>query len=295
MTTPASPTPTITALTSHKNDLQTHPHYLRACLSLAQQSPPKPTNFRVGAILLSRTLHASTARETTAQTYTDTILSTGYTLELPGNTHAEQCALTKYAASHGVPEERIGDILPPPPSPVPKSAGSGTDTAPERDHEQKIILYVTMEPCGKRLSGNMPCATRIIQTRRSPSSLEVKNKTSHGVDASNGPRADAARRKPGIDKVYFGVKEPGTFVGGSVGCRMLDEAGVEWEVVEGMEEEILRVAMAGHADVDDGKKEGVEDGKQRQWTNIDDISEEERRRQAALPRNPKKRMMEADI
>ncbi|KLJ07199.1 hypothetical protein EMPG_17309 [Blastomyces silverae] len=152
-----------------------------------------------------------------------------------------------------------------------------------------------MEPCGKRLSGNTPCAARIIQTRRSSPSLEIENKTSDGLDTSNGPGADATRRKSGIDKVYFGVKEPGTFVRGSVGCRMLDEGGVEWEVVEGMEEEILSVAKAGHGDAANGQREGVEDDRQRQGTNIDDISEEERRRQAALPRNPKKRMMEADI
>ncbi|EQL31573.1 hypothetical protein BDFG_06148 [Blastomyces dermatitidis ATCC 26199] len=299
MTPPTTPSPTITALTSHENNLQTHLHYLRACLSLAQKSPPKPTNFRVGAILLSRTLHASATTETTTQTYADTILSTGYTLELPGNTHAEQCALEKYAASHGVTDERIGDILPPPLSPDARSAGTGTGTGThkdqERNHEQKIVLYVTMEPCGKRLSGNTPCAARIIQTSRSSSSSEIENKTSHGLDASNGPGSNATRRKSGIDKVYFGVKEPETFVGGSVGCRMLDEAGVEWEVVEGMEEEILSVAKAGHGDTADSQKEGMEDDRQRQGTTIDDISEKERRRQAALPRNPKKRMMEADI
>ncbi|OJD20746.1 hypothetical protein ACJ73_07915 [Blastomyces percursus] len=152
-----------------------------------------------------------------------------------------------------------------------------------------------MEPCGKRLSGNTPCAARIIQTKRSSSSSEIENKASHGLDASNGPGENSMWRKSGIDKVYFGVKEPGTFVEGSVGCRMLDEAGVEWEVVEGMEEEILNVAMAGHGDAANSQQEGWEDDKQRHGTNIDDISEEERSRQAALPRNPKKRMMEVDI
>lgn len=105
------------------------------------------------------------------------------------------------------------------------------------------------------------------------------------------------RRRCGINKVYFGVKEPGTFVGGSVGCGMLDEAGVEWEVVEGMEEEILKVATAGHVmeKEEEEREADREAGDGRQGTNINDISEEERRRQAALPRNPKKRMMEADI
>ncbi|KKZ62805.1 hypothetical protein EMCG_02848 [[Emmonsia] crescens] len=277
MTTPTTP---------HKNDKQIHLHYLRACLSLAQQSPPKPTNFRVGAILLSRTLSPTT------QTYTDTILSTGYTLELPGNTHAEQCALAKYAASHGVAEERIGDVLRPSlllsPSPPIQSTAKSDNAQPE----QKIILYVTMEPCGKRLSGNTPCAARIIQTRSSSQNMS----SGVGSDSTD----DMRRRRHGINKVYFGVKEPGTFVGGSVGCGMLDEAGVEWEVVEGMEEEILKVATAGHVVEKEKEREAERDaerdaGDGRQGTNIDDISEDERRRQAALPRNPKKRMMETDI
>ncbi|OAX82544.1 hypothetical protein ACJ72_03101 [Emergomyces africanus] len=263
---------------------------------LSQQSPPKPTNFRVGAILLSRTRKTLNPPSTQTYAYTDTILSTGYTLELPGNTHAEQCALAKYAASHGVKEERIGDVLPPPPTPAAAAAASAVPNDDNtQQHEQKIILYVTMEPCGKRLSGNTPCAARIVQTRRCSSrSNNNNNAAAFSVNNDRAAAADGTSRG-GIDKVYFGVKEPGTFVGGSVGCRMLDEAGVEWEVVEGMEEEILKVAMAGHAGETGEKPKAAEAGGGRQGTNIHDISEEERRRQAALPRNPKKRMMVTDI
>ena len=216
----------------------THIYYLRQCLKLAEKSPPRPTNFRVGAILLLRHNNNSD----------DTILSTGYTLELEGNTHAEQCCLSKYASKHSVPEDRIGKVLPP---------------ADDKDGE--VVLYVTMEPCGKRLSGNAPCVQRIIQTRNA------------GDDD-----------KRGIQKVYFGVKEPGTFVGESEGCGMLTKAGIEWEVAEGMEKEILEVATKGHE-----KKEGKNDGEH--GTNIDDISPEERRRQEQLPKNPKKRMMEVNF
>lgn len=94
-------------------------------------------------------------------------------------------------------------------------------------------------------------------------------------------RSAGAGEGKGIRKVYFGVKEPGTFVGESEGCRMLTEAGVEWEVVTGLEEEILKVAKEGHGE-----------GEEEKGTNVDDISPEERRRQEQLPKNPKKRMME---
>lgn len=168
-----------TAIASDK-----HTAYLTHALSLARLSPPKPTNFCVGALLLDPT--------------TNNILSTGYTLELPGNTHAEQCCLLKLALQHGVSEERVGQVLP-----------------------QGTVLYTTMEPCNKRSVGNLPCVERILRTRR--------------VDG-----------KLAISKVYVGVKEPETFVGQNEGRGKLEGSGVEVVLVEGLEEEILKVATAGH-------------------------------------------------
>ncbi|OJJ58598.1 hypothetical protein ASPSYDRAFT_31256 [Aspergillus sydowii CBS 593.65] len=213
-----------------------HLQYLQKCLSLAEKSPPRPTNFRIGALLLSR-------KDGDLSTEQDELLSTGYTMELAGNTHAEQCCLSNYASTHSVPDERIAEVLPDTPG-------------------RKLVLYVTMEPCGKRLSGNLPCVQRIIQTKE------------------NGRR--------GIEKVYFGVKEPETFVGQSEGCRKLTEAGIEWRVVQGLEREILTVATAGH---ENGEEE-VKAALSHVETNLDDVSDDERQRQAQTKRNPKKRMME---
>ncbi|KAH1276122.1 hypothetical protein KXV18_002699 [Aspergillus fumigatus] len=210
-----------------------HLDYLRQCLSLAERSPPRPTNFRVGAILVSR-------KDGDLEFKDDRILSTGYTMELAGNTHAEQCCLSNYAAVHSVPEDKIAEVLPAEPG-------------------RKLVMYVTMEPCGKRLSGNVPCVQRIISTR--------------------------AGGRPGIQKVYFGVKEPGTFVGQSEGCQMMTAAGVQWRVVNGLEREILTVATAGH----ENKEEEIKAALDQVETNLDDISDEERQRQAQIPRNPKKR------
>lgn len=214
---------------------------MRKCISLAEQSPPRPTNFRVGAVLLSR-------KDDDPSGSDDRILSTGYTMELAGNTHAEQCCFGNFAAVHNVSEEQVAEVLPAEPG-------------------RKLVMYVTMEPCGKRLSGNAPCVQRITRTRE-------------------GGRA-------GVQKVFFGVKEPGTFVGQSEGCKMLDKAGIEWELVPGFEREILTVATAGHEDPEAEIKAALGEGETR-GTNLDDISPEERRRQEQIPRNPKKRMMEGE-
>ena len=162
------------------HDTVNHLAYLRLALNLAKKSPPKPTNFRVGALLVSQSLETP-------------LLSTGYTLELPGNTHAEQCCLSKFMDSRGIQTlEELQEKLP-------------IDT----------VLYTTMEPCIKRLSGNKPCVDRIIEAKR-------------------------------IRKVYVGVLEPEKFVEENNGRRVLETAGIQYEHIPGLENEILEVATAGH-------------------------------------------------
>jgi pyrimidine deaminase RibD-like protein len=225
-------------------EINYHLRYIREALNEARRSPPKPSNFRVGCVIVSFQEPSSPS-----------ILSAGYTLELEGNTHAEQCALAKLAATHGIPEAAVGSILTP---------------------TVNAVLYTTLEPCGKRLSGNTPCVQRIIATQE-------------------------ADPKGGVRKVIFGAKEPGTFVQDSQSCRMLTKAGIEWEYIPGLEDEILSVAMEGHAQKEQsGAHEPKADTtdqpaqeRKAQGTNVDDISPEERKRQEAQPRNPKKRMMEA--
>ncbi|KAI0096731.1 cytidine deaminase-like protein [Nemania sp. FL0031] len=103
-----------------------HEGYMRLALSLATKSPPKPTNYRVGAVMVDAA--------------TNEILATGYTLELPGNTHAEQCCIQKLAEKYQVTGTHLGEALP--------------DT---------VALYTTVEPCSQRLSGNKPCVDRILE------------------------------------------------------------------------------------------------------------------------------------
>ncbi|KAM4062983.1 cytidine and deoxycytidylate deaminase zinc-binding domain-containing protein [Hirsutella rhossiliensis] len=93
-------------------------------LDLAKNSPPKPSNFCVGAILVRLDDHG--------------IAASGYTLECPGNTHAEECCLLKLAAQHSTTEEGLAGVM-----------------------KSPHALYTTMEPCFKRLSGKMSCVDRI--------------------------------------------------------------------------------------------------------------------------------------
>lgn len=107
-------------------DAGNHKSYMEYALQQAQLSPPGPTNFCVGAVLVDADKNE--------------ILSAGYTKELPGNTHAEQCCFMKVAEQHDLPEEGIAQVLP-----------------------KNTVLYTTMEPCNERLSGNLTCVERILR------------------------------------------------------------------------------------------------------------------------------------
>lgn len=97
--------------------LEPHRMYMELAIKEADKCGPTTTAFSVGAVLVNGT----------------EILEVGYSRELPGNTHAEQCALEKYFTKTGKKE------VPP-----------GT------------VIYTTMEPCSFRLSGNNPCVQRIM-------------------------------------------------------------------------------------------------------------------------------------
>jgi pyrimidine deaminase RibD-like protein len=170
----------------HSNNLNMSPlrendemQAMQHALQLAKKSPPKPTNFRVGAVLIKLDDWQVAAE--------------GYTLEIEGNTHAEECCLLKLAEQHTTSEDHLAESI----------------TSPH-------VLFTTLEPCYKRLSGKLPCVERII------------------------------RQKSWIKKVYIGVQEPETFVGQNPGRQILEDAGIEVIHVAGIESEILSVATAGH-------------------------------------------------
>jgi len=116
-----------------------HRAFMEYAVEQARLSPPGPDKFCVGAVL--------------ADGDTGEILSTGYSIELPGymegdsgSTHAEQCCFIKIALQHGLPavraEEHIRDFLP-----------------------ANTVLYTTMEPCNARLSENRTCCDRIVSLK----------------------------------------------------------------------------------------------------------------------------------
>lgn len=127
-----------------------HTHYLTLALTEARKSPPKPTNFCVGALLVSPS-KTRTNFQATCSTCDPRILVTGYTLECPGNTHAEQSCFIKLAKEYGCEEDELGESLP-----------------------GDVVLYTTMEPCNERSVGNTPCTERILALKRADGSQAIR-------------------------------------------------------------------------------------------------------------------------
>ncbi|KAI1134029.1 cytidine deaminase-like protein [Hypoxylon sp. FL0543] len=78
------------------------------------------------------------------------------------------------------------------------------------------VLYTTMEPCNSRLSGNKSCVDRIS-----------------GLNGA-------------IKTVYVGIKEPDNFIVANSGQNRLEQAGVKLVFVDGLQDRIREVALAGH-------------------------------------------------
>ncbi|KAF8636459.1 hypothetical protein AX17_003275 [Amanita inopinata Kibby_2008] len=122
--------------------LDIHTEHLRLALQEAEKCEPTPTAFCVGCVL-------STTWPPDSEN--SVILATGYSRELPGNTHAEANALTK-ARNLTLPE--ISSRFP------------ALSAIPSMDELlRNADVYTTMEPCSVRTSGLPPCADALIDAK----------------------------------------------------------------------------------------------------------------------------------
>ncbi|KAM7201151.1 Cytidine deaminase-like protein [Rhypophila sp. PSN 637] len=144
-----------------------HKSYMLYAVEQARLSPPSPSKFCVGAVLVDADKNE--------------VLSTGYSEELPGNRpnypgsiHAEHCCFIQIGDAHEMSDFYIAKVLPP-----------------------TTVLYTTMEPCNERLNGNRTCTERIIGLEDAirPSTLAFGNQahSSSTMRASQGLRKQGSR------------------------------------------------------------------------------------------------------
>ncbi|KAI7820276.1 cytidine deaminase-like protein, partial [Gamsiella multidivaricata] len=114
--------------------------FMKLAIEQANLSVPVPSGYCVGAVLVQET-HPDPDSDL-PQEDRFRVVTTGYSRELPGNTHAEEVCLIKLAALKAEEAEE------------------------ERDSAQRQgwIMYSTMEPCSTRLSGNRSCSELLIES-----------------------------------------------------------------------------------------------------------------------------------
>ncbi|KAL4067951.1 cytidine deaminase-like protein [Scleroderma citrinum] len=115
-----------------------HEQFMRLALKEADHCEPVQTAFCVGCVLVVN-----------LPAHEPVILATGYSRELPGNTHAEANALAK---ARILSEPQISALFPSiSPIPTVEHLLSHTD------------VYTTLEPCSVRTSGLAPCSDALIR------------------------------------------------------------------------------------------------------------------------------------
>lgn len=126
---------------SAEQDLNIHIELLRRAIEEAEKCTPTPTAFCVGAVIAV----------TVSSAANPIVLATGYSRELPGNTHAEANALAKLRKYS---QEQLHQLIP--------------DLANKSSIDEIVAqadIYTTMEPCSVRTSGLAPCADAIVVAR----------------------------------------------------------------------------------------------------------------------------------
>ncbi|KIY43375.1 cytidine deaminase-like protein [Fistulina hepatica ATCC 64428] len=174
---------------------------MRVALSEAEKCTPTPTAFCVGCVLVVDSDGSVNNPVPTPAT----VLSTGYSRELNGNTHAEANALQKLRSA---PVATVIDKLP---RHLRVLLSSEVNITAE-DILPHVDVYTTMEPCSTRTSGLAPCSDALITAK--------------------------------VRRCFIGVGEPADFVN-CEGARKLTEAGIEVVWLKGLEDECLRVARKG--------------------------------------------------
>ncbi|KAF9921625.1 hypothetical protein FBU30_008309 [Linnemannia zychae] len=222
-------------LSNQDKDAAMHIHFMKLAIEQANLSIPVDSGYCVGAVLVQETLQGNrhnhnnygsnnasanddndlSSQEFEAdkdEGYADRfkVVATGYSRELPGNTHAEECCLLKLAAlgaDTGSRDELLEDEDEETNSKQFSSVSVENNKSLKPKSRKKWIMYSTMEPCSTRLSGNRSCSDRLIAS--------------------------------GVRQVYVGVREPDHFVKTVVGVENMVEKGIEVIHIPGFEEECL--------------------------------------------------------
>jgi len=181
----------------------THPAHIAMMLRAlheADHCDAVGTAFSVGSVLAINGMQLENVNADWTGEMEPLALTTGFSRELPGNTHAEECAMEKllrYCAKR------------------PEAISAQKLSEARKRSPLYLALYTTMEPCSERLSGNVPCTQRILAFNQHPPVSTAAWLSRRILDKqATPPRSslDDTLRPLKIVLVVQGVREPEDFV-----------------------------------------------------------------------------------
>jgi diaminohydroxyphosphoribosylaminopyrimidine deaminase/5-amino-6-(5-phosphoribosylamino)uracil reductase len=152
-------------------------HWLTVAVDLSRQSPPSPSHYAVGAVIVSESGEA---------------LATGFTAEGDPHHHAEEAALAKLGLLRPT---RHTD-----PSGPAEPHGQGPDGGARAEDLARATLYTSLEPCTVRKSRPTPCSELILAAGIGRVVLALREP--HLFADCDGV---AALRRGGVEVVEIGV------------------------------------------------------------------------------------------
>ncbi|KAF9968342.1 hypothetical protein BGZ70_004739 [Mortierella alpina] len=229
-----------------------HIHFMKLAIEQANLSIPVPSGYCVGAVLVQET-HPDPDSDL-PQLDRFKVVATGYSRELPGNTHAEECCLIKLAAAaeeeaekeldaglvadgeeeeedevHGVenegrrsgPTTGMAGIRR-----LSMTGGGGGGGGPSHAHHHQQEHHAAISALRRRRSSVKLRQEWIMYSTMEPCSTRL-----------SGHRACADLLvESGVRRVYVGVREPDHFVKTVVGVEKMVERGIEVVHIPGFEE-----------------------------------------------------------
>lgn len=159
-----------------------HLYFMRLACRISWSSNPVDSAYCVGCVIVDPRQRDDRGKPL--------VIATGFSREIEGNTHAEESALRKLMTALTTRDEDNQDAT----QTMCHRSQDGS-SSPISTSSPSYDMYVTMEPCSKRLSGKPPCVETIL-------------------------RAKCIRR------VFVGVVEPSHLIERCEGMKLLSRAGI---------------------------------------------------------------------